>query len=204
MTISDARQYAPATQRNRDFILPVLKSWLPSEATVLEIASGTGEHGIYFSKHLPVVWQPSDVNPLAIASIQAWKAAQGNGQFLDPMEINVQDPNWWEVMTGQTVNALVNINMIHISPWESAIGLFQGAQALLPAGGLLYLYGPFKRNGEHTAESNAQFDASLRSRDSSWGVRDLEDVIQLGADYGLTFQEAIAMPANNFSVLFQA
>jgi hypothetical protein len=202
MTVSDARQFAPATQRNRDPILQFLSSCLPDEARVLEIASGTGEHGLYFSENLPVVWQPSDVNPLAIASIKAWQAEQGNPKFLDPLEIDVNLPSWWDAIAGLSFNVLVNINMIHISPWTSAVGLFQGASAILPKGGVFYLYGPFKQKGIHTSQSNVEFDQSLRARDSSWGVRNLEDVIQLGVDYGVSFQAAIAMPANNLSLWF--
>ena len=208
MTPTDARQYAPATLRNRDPILDFFKQWFPTQAKILEIASGTGEHGLYFSQQLPeVIWQPSDINPLAIASIEAWQAKQGTPNFLAPLLLNMLAEQWWDFSSstkaGFQPNVLVSINMIHISPWATALGLFEGAKSLLTTQDLVYIYGPFKQNGQHTSESNLAFDQSLRARNPEWGVRDLEDVITIANDSGFELLKVESMPANNLSVLFQ-
>ncbi len=191
---------SPAVARNRDPILAVLRRVLPDRGTVLEIASGTGEHAAYFAVQLPhVIWQPSDVDPEALASIEAHRAAANAPNLRAPVTLDVTAPAW----PVPHADAVVSMNMIHISPWTAAQGLMAGAARLLEAGAPLYLYGPFKENGEHTAPSNAAFDASLRARDPQWGVRDLGDVRALAAGHGFDFVERVAMPANNLSLVFR-
>lgn len=199
----DNRQYAPATQRNREPILKILSEVLPTRSNVLEVASGTGEHAIFFASQLESCrWIPSDVNALAEESIIAWKNACPVDNLELPLLIDVTQDNWQQEVEEHQINAIVNINMIHIAPWQACLGLMAGAAKILPEGGILYLYGPYKRNGEHTSLSNANFDRSLRDRDSLWGVRDLEAVIAAAATHNLNLHQVIAMPANNLSVIF--
>jgi hypothetical protein len=201
----DARLYAAATQRNREPIVAVLRRILPPSGTVLEIASGTGEHAVWFAAQLPgLVFQPSDPDPDNRASVAAWTAFTGVATVRAPLAIDVAAPGW-EKAGGvpRDVAAILCINMIHISPWAATLGLMRGAGALLPPGGVLYLYGAYKRGGSHTAPSNASFDASLRARDPAWGVRDLEAVTAAAADAGFAPGPVIEMPANNLSVVFR-
>ena len=196
---STMRQNAPATTRNREPILGVMRRFLPARGFVLEIASGTGEHAAYLSAHFPeLVWQPSDVSAGALASIEAWRE-EGSAQLLAPIRLDVTDDPW----PVDEVQAVVNINMIHISPWEACRALMRGAGQILAPGGLLLTYGPYRLGGQHTAPSNEAFDASLRERDPAWGVRDLEDVIAEAESCGLVFEERVAMPANNFTVIYR-
>jgi len=193
-------QLAPAVARNRDPILAVLRRFLPDHGTVLEIASGTGEHAAYFATHLPhLTWQPTDTDPDALASIAAHRATANAPNLRAPIEIDVTAPVW----PVTRADAVVSINMIHISPWSAAQGLMTGAAKLLAASGVLYLYGPYKENGVHTAPSNAAFDASLKARDPRWGVRDVGDVRELADGHGFDFVERVAMPANNLSLVFR-
>jgi SAM-dependent methyltransferase len=190
---------APAVARNRDPILAVLRKVLPKHGTVLEIASGSGEHAIYFAAGLPnVTWQPSDVDPLALQSIAAYRASTALPNILPPLELDVGSPTW----PISRADAVVCINMIHIAPWSAAEGLMAGAGGALPPGGVLYLYGPFQEHARHTAPSNEAFDASLRARNPQWGVRDLDEVAELALRNGLRLVEWSAMPANNLSVVF--
>jgi SAM-dependent methyltransferase len=196
---ADGRLHAPATQRNRGPILDVLMRLLPADGTVLEIASGTGEHAAWFAQHLrPLVWQPSDADPEMRASIDAHAKAQGVRTIQPAIELDVRRAPW----PIKRADAIVCINLIHIAPWAAAEGLFQGAAGVLPAGAPLLLYGPFKRGGQHTSDSNARFDASLRASDPSWGVRDLDAVDALAARHGLAPQEVVEMPANNLTVAY--
>ena len=191
---------SPAVARNRDPILAVLRRHLPAQGTVLEIAAGTGEHAAYFAPNFPrLAWQPTDLDPDALASIEAHRAATNAPNLRAPIELDVTAPAW--PLT--RADAVLSINMIHISPWTAAQGLMAGAARLLPAGGVLYLYGPFKENGVHTAPSNAAFDQSLRARDAAWGVRDVGDVRTLADSHGFDFVERVAMPANNLSLVFR-
>ena len=201
----DARLYAAATQRNREPIVGVLRRVLPAAGTVLEIASGTGEHAVWFAAQLPgLVFQPSDPEPDNRASIAAWTAFTGVGNVRPPLAIDVTAPDWEEAPgVPQDVTAVLCINMIHISPWAATLGLARGAGALIAPGGVLYLYGAYKRGGSHTAPSNASFDASLRARDPAWGVRDLEALTAAAADAGFAPEPVIEMPANNLSVVFR-
>ena len=208
--MTDARQYAPATDRNRQPILDILQKVLPPTGTVLEISSGTGQHGAYFAPQLqPRHWLPSDVNPTALNSIEAWRIQSSCETLHPPLKLDVTRAQW-PVETGNDstllaypISAIVNINMIHISPWSACLGLMAGAHRILPTDGILYLYGPYKRDGQHTAPSNAAFDESLRHSNPDWGVRDLETVIEVAQAEGLQLQEIIPMPANNLSVIFQ-
>jgi len=200
------KRHAPATARNREPILDVLRRVLPEGARVLEIASGSGEHALHFAAALPsVTWQPTDRDAAARASIDAYRVEAPVANLLPALEVDAAADVWPAVETGgaRPFDAIVCINMIHVAPWEACAGLFGGAARLLPASGLLYLYGPYQRDGAHTAESNALFDARLRAEDPRWGVRDRGAVIALAATRGLAHEETLAMPANNLSVLFR-
>ena len=199
----DARQYAPATQRNREPILKVLSENLASNGNILEIASGTGEHAAFLTSQFKSWhWIPSDVNPQARESIVAWKNINRVSNLALPLTIDVTQDDWTDRVADRKIDAIVNINMIHISPWSACLGLMKGAGKILPPGGILYLYGPFKRNGEHTSSSNVRFDRSLQDRNPTWGVRDLETVVETAAKAGLQLKQTVEMPANNLSVIF--
>ena len=199
----DARQYAPATQRNREPIFEVLSKVLTQKSNILEIASGTGEHAVYFASRLRSCrWIPSDTNPLSWESIVAWKQAEAVANLEQPLAIDVTQADWQKQVLESNIDAIININMIHIAPWQACLGLLAGAEQILPPGGILYLYGPYKRNGKHTAPSNANFDLSLQNRHPEWGVRDLEAVVEAAAAQNLKLQQVIEMPANNLSVIF--
>ena len=192
---------SPATARNRGPILEVLRRALPETGRVLEIAAGAGEHAAHMAKALPgLEWQPTDAEPLALGSIRAWREAAGTPNLLDPRVLDVTDPADWPE---DAYEAVVCINMVHISPWVATEGLMEGAARVLTLGGLLYLYGPFREGGRHTAPSNEAFDASLKARDPAWGVRDLEEVVALARRHGLALAERVGMPANNLSLLFR-
>ncbi len=194
------RRQAPAAARNREPILEVLRRVLPERGQVLEIASGSGEHALFFSAALPgLTWQPSDVDPAALASIAAWRDHQGSGNLRAPVALDVCAPAW----PVEAADAVVNINMIHVSPWAACEGLMAGAGRLLPAGGVLVMYGPYQVRGVDTAPSNLAFDQSLRSRDPAWGVRWLHDVADAAAAHGLTLAETVTMPANNLTVVYR-
>jgi hypothetical protein len=212
MTQPDSRKFAPATQRNREPILSVLREVLPQKGLVGEISSGSGEHAVYFAPQFPRhYWLPSDPDPTALESIRAWQQEQPTQTLLPPISLDVSQPHWPEsvrqLLTQPPfidipIAAIVNINMIHISPWSATLGLMAGAEALLPIGGVLYLYGPYKQNGMHTAPSNEAFDDMLRSRNPEWGVRDLEAVIAVAEKHHLHWYKTIEMPANNLSIVF--
>ncbi|MDR5738316.1 MULTISPECIES: DUF938 domain-containing protein [unclassified Caballeronia] len=193
------RRRAPAAERNRDAILAVLARVLPARGVVLEIASGTGQHAVHCAAALPgVVWQPSDPDAAARDSIAAWRAHAGLANLNPPLAIDVTHGDWGI----GAVAAIVCINMIHIAPWQAAEALVRGAAERLSAGGVLYLYGPYRRNGAHTAPSNEAFDAQLRATNELWGVRDLEAVESLANRAGFALAEIVPMPANNFSLVF--
>ena len=197
--MTDRRLFSQACERNREPIREVLASALPAEGTLLEIASGTGMHAVYLSRALPAwTWQPSDADPEALASIEAWREAEGAANLRPPVRIDVTEDDW----PVGSVDAVFNANMIHISPYASAEGLMRGVGRGLRAGGRLALYGPFKIDGAHTAESNARFDESLRARDPRWGVRDLEAIVALADAAGLDHDGRVEMPANNLTLLF--
>jgi hypothetical protein len=196
------RLSAPAAQRNRGPILEVLQRVLPARGRVLEIASGSGEHVVHFARALPqLTWQPSDPDPAARESIRAWIAHEKPDNALAPLALDVTRARWAHAL--EPVDAVLCINMIHISPWEACLGLLYGCEMLLPQGGPLVLYGPFMRAGAHTAPSNAAFDASLRRQDPRWGVRDLDDVQREAALRGFQLAEVVEMPANNLTVVLR-
>ena len=196
----DLRCSAPAAQRNRDPILDVLRQHLPASGTVLEVASGTGEHIVHFARALPHLdWQPSDPSPEARRSIAAWVKVEDLTNVHPPVALDAAQSSWPVALAA----AIICINMIHISPWEATVGLMRQAANILPEGGLLYLYGPYRRPGLPLEPSNEAFDCDLRFRDPRWGLRDLDDVVTCGAEHGLTFTQSILMPANNISVLFR-
>ena len=201
------KQFAPATQRNREAILEVLLQMLPSRGTILEIACGTGEHATYFAPSLkPRKWLPSDPSAIARDSIAAWLQELPSENLYPPIELDASLPVWsLESMDLQDLEicAIANINMIHISPWQACLGLMAGAGRILPRGGILYMYGPYKLNGKHTAPSNEAFDTSLRMQNPEWGVRDLDDAIAAAKAQNLTLIKTVQMPANNLSVVFQ-
>lgn len=199
----DPRQYAPAAARNREPILAVLRRVLPASGRVLEIASGTGEHVVHFAQGMPGQrWRPSDPDEAARASIAAWIAALGLANVEPPLALDVCAEDW-NLASASPFDALVCINMIHIAPWEATPALFDGAARVVRPGGAVFLYGPFMREGAHTAPSNQDFDAWLKQRDPRFGVRALEDVADVAAARGFTQEEVAAMPANNFSVVFR-
>lgn len=196
----DARRTSPSTARNREPILAVLKAILPAEAKVLEIASGAGEHAVFFAAAMPGWrWQPSDADAEARKSIAAWIAAAGLAHVAPPIALDAAAPEWG---VAADFDAVVAINMIHISPWQATLGLMAGAARVLRAGGVLYTYGAYKRAGRHTAPSNESFDAWLKGLDAQFGVRDIEEVEAAAAAHGLALREVLEMPANNLSLVF--
>ena len=196
--MTDVRRRAPAADRNKEPILDALRRVLPQRGFVVEIASGTGQHTAHFAAALPgLQWQPTEPDATYHDSIRAWTEDLPNVK--PPLALDVSARPW----PVERADAILCINMIHISPWQSTLDLMDGAGAILPRGGVLFLYGPYKRNGSHTAPSNEAFDADLRSRNATWGVRDMEAVSEVAAKNGLGFVEAVAMPANNFSVVLR-
>jgi SAM-dependent methyltransferase len=197
--MSDARQYRPHVARNRGPILDVLKRVLPQRGLVLEIASGSGEHAAYFAEALPsLIWQPSDPDAAALSSIAAHRDDVGLANLLAPLHLDVTAQSW----PVTHADAILCCNMIHISPWAACEGLMAGAERTLSPGGILYLYGPYKMDGRHTAPSNQEFDGYLRGQNPAWGIRDLDEVAALARRHNFTLVETVAMPTNNLSVIF--
>jgi len=200
-TPPDAARTSPATARNRQPILEALRPRLTDGARVLEVASGAGEHAVFLAAALPGVrWQPSDRDPDALASIAAWRAAAGPQNVAAPLRLDAADIASWPP---GPFEAVVCINMVHISPWAATEGLMAGAGRVLVPGGRLFLYGPYLEADVATAPSNLAFDKSLKSRDPGWGLRDLAAVTALAAGHGLRRIERLAMPANNLVVVFE-
>lgn len=198
--MNDARRHAPAASRNRDPILAVLREVLPPAGLVLEVASGTGEHAVHFARSLPhLEWQPTDPDPAALASIAAWREAEALPNLRAPLMLDAAEPRW----PLDRADAVVCINMIHISPWKATLGLMAGAGRILSSGAPLVLYGPFRREGHPLEPSNADFDLSLKARDPRWGLRLLGDVGAAAEAQGLTFERFVPMPANNLSVIYR-
>ncbi|HEX2764969.1 MAG TPA: DUF938 domain-containing protein [Allosphingosinicella sp.] len=194
------KQQAPAALRNRDPIALVLGDALPKQGLVLEIASGTGEHARWFAERFPVLlWQPSDPDPVARASIEAWRQEAGLRNLLAPLALDASAPQW----PVERADAILCINMVHISPWKATLGLMRGAGRILPPGSLLILYGPYRRLGTPIAPSNEAFDASLKARNLEWGLRSVEDVADEAARNGLDLERVIEMPANNLTIVFR-
>ena len=195
-----AKRQAPATLLNRDTIVAVLAHWLPPRGTIVEVASGSGEHVIHFAAAFPHLdWLPSDPDPAGLASIAAWGAESGLANVAPPLALDAAATDW----PLDRADAVLCINMVHISPWEATVGLFAGASRLLAPGAPLILYGPYVEADVPTADSNAAFDASLRARDPAWGLRDTADVKRVATEAGFAFSERRAMPANNLMLLFR-
>ena len=184
--MTDHRQYAPSTVRNRDFILDVLRDVLPMTGVILEIASGSGEHVVHFARNLPsLVFQPSDPEPDALLSVAAWIKAAQVSNVRTPIVLDASRSRW----PIASADGIICINMVHISPWDATIGLITGAAATLPPGSPLYLYGPYKRKGFATAPSNEAFDRNLRDRNPIWGLRDLEAVTAIAQSAGFSIPD---------------
>lgn len=198
--MSQARRHAPATLRNRDPILAVLRKTLPARGLVLEISSGSGEHAVYFARALPqVTWQPSDPSAEARASIAVWRQEEGSANLEAPLALDAAAEEW----PVARADGIVCINMVHISPWEATLGLMRGAERILPAGAPLVLYGPFVRADSLLAPSNVAFDLDLKARDPRWGLRDLDTVCELASARGLMREAIIEMPANNLMLVLR-
>jgi len=196
----DARRSAPAALRNREPIAEVLAEWLPTSGLVLEIASGSGEHAIYFAERFPALqWQPSDVHSEALASIDAWREASGLSNVRQAIAVDAASPSW----PTEGADAVLSINMVHISPWASALGLIKGAARLLPIDAPLILYGPWLKDDLPTAPGNLAFDADLKRRDAEWGLRRVEDFAAAATIEGLDLVQTRPMPANNLMLLLK-
>lgn len=198
----EQRLFSPSAARNRDAIREAFLKTMPQKGAILEIGSGTGEHAVHIAAAAPgLFWRPGDPDAASRASIAAWTAHLGLSTVAPPHAIDVTGPDW--DLGLEPVDGVVSINMVHIAPFAAAEGLIAGAGRLIKTGGKLFLYGPFARNGAHTAPSNAEFDRSLKARDASWGVRDLDlEIVPLAAAAGLALETIIDMPANNLSVVF--
>ena len=194
----EVKRYAPATERNRDVIAETLVNVLPAEGVVLEIASGTGEHAVHFAQLFPgITWQPSDPDPIAIASINAWRADCAVPNVRSAMLLDASAD--WPIAHA---DAIVCINMAHISPWAATVGLLRNAARLLPQSAPLFIYGPFRQHDVPLAEGNATFDAALRQQNVEWGLRYVEDITKEARDVGLALDQIIPMPSNNLSLIF--
>ncbi|XP_011435460.2 methyltransferase-like 26 isoform X2 [Magallana gigas] len=199
----------PAAERNKEVVLNVLKDHLPTDKAglALEVASGSGTHVALFAQHFPkIIWQPSEIDQQCLQSISAYKEHYGLQNVEEPFTLDVTTPveSWKDGnLQSASLDAVVNMNMIHISPWDTAVGLFRGCGTLLKSGGLLFLYGPFAVHGTLTPESNVSFDASLRQRDSRWGVRDVDDVEHLAEQNKMSLIKTVDMPANNKTLIFK-
>jgi SAM-dependent methyltransferase len=198
--MTDHRRSAPHVARNAGPIAEVLREILPARGLVLEVASGTGEHVLHFAREFPkLLWQPSDPEPAALRSVEAWRAESGLFNLLPAVSLDARAADW----PVPEADAILCINMVHISPWAATAGLLRGAGRLLAPGAPLYLYGPYRRAEVETAPSNDSFDESLKARDPEWGLRDLEAVAAEAESNGLALDRVVEMPANNISVVFR-
>jgi SAM-dependent methyltransferase len=192
--------HSPAAQRNAEPILAELRRLLPPSGRILEIASGTGQHAVGFANALPrLEWQPSDVDPRALETVRTRVERAGLSNLHPPVYLDVEAGEW----PVQGADAVVCVNLLHIAPWSATRGLLAGAARCLSAGGVLLIYGPFRVAGEHTAPSNARFDADLRARNTAWGIRDSADVAAIARAHGLDHEDTIALPANNHLLVFR-
>jgi cyclopropane fatty-acyl-phospholipid synthase-like methyltransferase len=201
VAVEDARQLSPSAARNCVPIREVLTRVLPKKGIVLEIGSGTGEHVVCFAKAMPqLVWLPSDPDGASRTSIEAWMTSEGLTNIRAPVPIDVRE-EVWGVEDDAPFDAMISLNMVHIAPWEAALGLLAGGKRLLRPNGVLFLYGPFMIGGKHTARTNAAFDADLKQRDPRWGVRDVDDIVREAMPNGLELSKVVDMPANNLSLV---
>ncbi|GGB64640.1 DUF938 domain-containing protein [Blastomonas aquatica] len=197
---AEARRHAPATLRNRDAISDVLREHLPTTGNVLEIASGSGEHIVHFARAFPqLVWQPSDCEPAALASIAAWAAQMGASNVRPPLLLDAAQSVW----PIESADAIICINMVHISPWDATLGLFKGCTQALAEEAPIILYGPYLEEGVETAASNLAFDESLKARNPAWGLRHLDDMDRVASDHGFARTSRHAMPANNLTLVYR-
>jgi SAM-dependent methyltransferase len=195
-----ARRSAPAALRNREPIANVLADWLPPSGLVLEIASGTGEHAVHFAQRFPELeWQPSDIHAEALSSIAAWRESTHLPNIRDPLALDASATDW----PIGSADAILSINMVHISPWASALGLIDGAKRILRPGGPLILYGPWLSDDVPTAASNLAFDADLKRRNPAWGLRSVDTFAEAAEQRGLQVEETRLMPANNLMLLLR-
>jgi SAM-dependent methyltransferase len=198
--LSSDRLFSPSAERNKGPIGEVLSQVLPERGVVLEVGSGTGQHVVQFAGAMPkLIWQPSERDADCLRSIRAWLSVEALSNVRPPLYLDVNALPW----PVDSATALVCINMLHIAPWSAAEALFSGCKSLLSGGGLLCLYGPFKREGRHTSPSNKEFDALLRHQDPEWGVRDLDEVSGLADVTGLDLLQAHGMPSNNLTIVFR-
>jgi hypothetical protein len=194
------RRSAPAALRNREPIAEVLSDWLPKRGLVLELASGTGEHAVFFAERFPQLeWQPSDIHPDALSSIESWCAESRLPNLRAPLAIDATDTDWKVAHA----DAVLSINMVHISPWAAALGLLDGAARVLSSGAPLILYGPWLKDDVPTVPSNAAFDEDLKARDPEWGLRRVEDFAAAAEERGFGLVETRQMPANNMMLLWR-
>ena len=202
----DKRLFFPATQRNRDFIGDVLSRIIKKDGLILEIGSGSGEHGVFFQKRFPeIIWQTSDPDLLYRKSIISWiEYEELNNKMPQPLELDVEKIPWKvPLKLTHSMQGIVSINMIHVAQWACTIALFKGASKLLKKGQFLILYGPFKIGNKHTSQSNYFFDNSLKIKNDLWGIRNLEEVTDEAKKNGFFREKIVNMPANNFSVIFR-
>ena len=199
-TSDDGRLASPSAARNREAIAEALAQVLPQEGLVLEVGSGTGEHVVHFARVMPhLAWQPTEQDEACLRSISAWVAVEAQANVRQPVFLDVASAQW----PIAAVDVIISINMIHIAPWSAAQALLRGASSILPAGGLLCLYGPYRVAGKHTSASNRAFDAELRAMNSEWGVRDLDAVSSEASAFNLDLERTIQMPANNLIAVFR-
>ncbi len=195
---------APAAVRNREPILAVLRTVMPPAGTILEIASGSGQHGAWYAAEFPQHrWAPSDIDPDALAGIDAWAREAKSDNILPARLLDAGADDWPVTDIGEDLTAMFSANMIHIAPWAAGMGLLAAAGRLLPSHGILFLYGPFLRDGKPATESDAQFDRFLKGRDPSWGLRDLDQVVATAESHGLELSQQVDMPAGNLSLIFR-
>jgi SAM-dependent methyltransferase len=198
--LPDGRWVAPAAERNKGPMLEVLQRVLPPRGLVLEIGSGTGQHVVHFAKALPQLsWQPSDPDAENRQSIVLWSRVEELGNVKPPLALDVRERPW----PIDAADAIVCINVVHVSPWAATLALFDGVREMLPPAGVLFLYGPYRRGGRHTAPSNEKFDADLRAHNPEWGLRDIDELAEVADRVGFALAEIVDMPANNFSLVFR-
>jgi hypothetical protein len=197
---SQGRLVSPSAERNKGPIGEVLARVLPGQGLALEVGSGTGQHVVHFARTMPgLTWQPTERDAPCLQSIAGWLACEAFTNVRPPVYLDVSDVPW----PISSAAVVVSVNLLHISPWSVTLALVRSAKTTLLPGGLMFLYGPYRRQGRHTSLGNENFDRQLRAANSAWGVRDLEEVVKLAVAEGLEWRDTYEMPANNLGVLFQ-